>query len=71
MKRTQVTKEYRDKISRRMKEVWAQRRMEKALKQIQEKRKSEHCYGTYCHYLVERRCMCLCAPCAAAKKKDH
>ncbi len=31
----------------------------------------EHCYGTYCHYLTERRCLCVCSPCGEAKKKDH
>jgi hypothetical protein len=39
--------------------------------QIEEKRKTEHCYGTHCHYLTERRCMCLCRPCGEAKKKDR
>jgi len=70
MKSRKVTKEYREKISLRMKEVWAERRIDRALKLMKEKRKTEHCYGTYCHYLVERRCMCLCAPCGAAKQKD-
>lgn len=71
MKRAQVTKEYRDKISRRMKEVWERRRMVKALKQLEEKRKREHCNGAYCRYLPERHCMCLCAPCGVAKAADH
>ena len=39
--------------------------------EIEEKRKTEHCYGTHCHYLTERRCMCLCSPCGEAKKKDR
>jgi hypothetical protein len=30
-----------------------------------------HCYSTYCHYLTGRKCMCLCAACAAAVKADH
>jgi hypothetical protein len=42
-----------------------------ALEEIEEKRKTEHCNGSHCHYLSERRCICLCAPCGAAKKKDH
>ena len=72
MKRSQVTKEYRAKISRRMKEVWAARRTVKAaLREIEEKRKREHCYGTYCHYLTERRCMCVCRPCGVSKAADH
>lgn len=72
MKRTQVTQEYRDKISRRMKEVWAERRrMKVALREIEEKRKTEHCYGTYCHMLTSGACMCLCRSCGAAKKGDH
>lgn len=33
MRSAHVTKEYREKISRRMKEVWAARRMKKALEQ--------------------------------------
>ena len=72
MRASKVTQEYRDKISRRMKEVWAERRrMRAAMREIEEKRKTEHCYGTYCHYVTERRCMCLCRPCGEAKKKDH
>lgn len=71
MKASKVTQEYRDKISRRMKEVWAERRMEKALKQVKDKRKTEHCYRAYCYYLTDRRCVCVCAPCAIAKQRDH
>lgn len=74
MRRTQVTKEYREKISRRMKEVWAERRrMRAAMREIEEKRKTEHCYGTYCHVIGfgSTACNCLCRPCGEAKKKDH
>ncbi len=42
-----------------------------ALRTIEEKRKTEHCYLIHCHYLTERRCMCLCSPCGEAKKKDR
>lgn len=46
--------------------------MAAALEEIEEKRKTEHCSnGFHCRYLSERRCICLCAPCGAAKKKDH
>ena len=72
MKSAHVTKAYRAKISRRMKEVWAARcRVKAALREIEENRKREHCCGSYCRYLAERRCMCLCAPCGEAKKRDH
>lgn len=34
-------------------------------------RKVSHCYiGGYCHYLINRRCMCTCAMCADAKARD-
>lgn len=42
-----------------------------AMKEIEEKRKTEHCYSTYCSYLTDRLCNCLCRPCGEAKKKDH
>jgi hypothetical protein len=66
-----VTKEYREKISRRMREVWAERRrMRSALREIEERRKADHCYGTYCHYLTERRCICTCRSCGECRKRD-
>ena len=71
MKRAKVTKEYREKISRRMKEVWVNRRIEKALKRIAENGKSNHCYLNYCHYATDRKCICLCVGCALAKKDDR
>lgn len=30
-----------------------------------------HCYGPYCRYMTERRCICLCSMCGNAKAKDH
>lgn len=34
--------------------------------------KVEHCYvGGHCSYLIDRRCICLCAKCADAVARDH
>lgn len=62
MKHSKVTKEYREKISRRMKEVWAARR----------ERRIQHCnMPAHCSHSWSRKCICLCAECAKAKAADH